>query len=96
LVKITVARHSRSPRRKEETNDRLFGVAIHCHDLEDLTAIEDVSKTLLPRLEEFPVPYNNHRGKKLKIPGTGGPGKTMTLLKTGTRKHKADEKRSER
>src|SRR5436853_4182686 len=36
---------------KKETNDRLLGVAIHSYDHEDLTSIDDVSKTLLTQLE---------------------------------------------
>src|SRR5207248_5012366 len=61
--------------KKEQTNDRLLGVAIHSYDHEDLTSIDDVSKTLLSQLEEFFVSYNKQRGKKFKITGTGGPGK---------------------
>jgi inorganic pyrophosphatase len=48
---------------KKETNDRLLGVAIHSYDHEDLTTIDEVSKTLLSQLEEFFVSYNKQRGK---------------------------------
>src|SRR5271165_2302438 len=36
----------------KEMNDRLFGVAIHSYDHEDIETIDDVSKTLLSQLEE--------------------------------------------
>src|SRR5947208_13747637 len=79
--------------KKEETNDRLLGVAIHSYDHEDLTSVDDVSKTLLSQLEEFFVSYNKQRGKKFKITGTGGPGKAIRVLKKGTRAYKAGDKR---
>src|SRR5881392_871410 len=78
--------------KKEETNDRLLGVAIHSYDHEDLTSVDDVSKTLLSQLEEFFVSYNKQRGKKFKITGTGGPGKAIRVLKRGSRAHKAGGK----
>jgi inorganic pyrophosphatase len=78
---------------KKETNDRLLGVAIHSYDHEDLTTIDDVSKTLLSQLEQFFVSYNKQRGKKFRITGTGGPGKAIKLLKAGAKSHKAQEER---
>jgi inorganic pyrophosphatase len=74
---------------KKETNDRLLGVAIHSYDHENLTTIDDVSKTLLSQIEEFFVSYNKQRGKKFKITGTGGPGKAVKLLKAGIEQRKA-------
>jgi inorganic pyrophosphatase len=74
---------------KKETNDRLLGVAIHSYDHEDLSTIDDVSKTLLSQLEEFFVSYNKQRGKKFRIKGTGGPGKAIKFLKDGIKRHKA-------
>jgi inorganic pyrophosphatase len=70
---------------KTESNDRLLGVAIHSYAHEDLTAIEDVSKTMLDQLEEFFVSYNKQRGKKFRTTGTGGPKKALTFLKKGIR-----------
>jgi inorganic pyrophosphatase len=78
---------------KKETNDRLLGVAIHSYDHEDLTTIDQVSKTLLSQLEEFFVSYNKQRGKKFRSTGTGGPGKAIKLLKAGIKKHKAENER---
>jgi inorganic pyrophosphatase len=66
-----------------ERNDRLLGVAIHSYDHEDLTTIEDISKTLLDQVEAFFVSYNQQRGKKFKITGTGGPKKALKFLKAG-------------
>jgi inorganic pyrophosphatase len=75
---------------KKETNDRLLGVPIHSYDHQDLTTIDDVSKTLLSQLEQFFVSYNKQRGKKFKIKNIGGPGKAVRLLKEGAKKHKAE------
>jgi inorganic pyrophosphatase len=73
----------------KETNDRLLGVAIHSYDHEDLTNIDQVSKTLLSQLEEFFVSYNKQRGKKFRVTGTGGPKKAIKLLKAGAKQYKA-------
>ena len=73
---------------KTETNDRLLGVAVHSYDHEDLESISDVSKTLLDQVEEFFVSYNKQRGKKFKITGTGGPGKAVKFLKSGSKAHR--------
>ena len=77
--------------RKKETNDRLLGVAFHSYDHEDLTTIDDVSKTLLSQLEEFFVSYNKQRGRKFRITGTGGPGKAIKLLKAGIKSYEAEK-----
>src|SRR5579864_7052616 len=68
---------------KTERNDRLLGVAIHSYDHEDLSTIEDVSKTLLDQVEAFFVSYNQQRGKKFDITGTAGPKKALKFLKNG-------------
>ena len=73
----------------KETNDRLLGVAIHSYDHEDLTAIDQVSQTLLSQVEEFFVSYNKQRGKKFRVTGTGGPKKAIKLLKAGIKQYKA-------
>lgn len=75
----------------KETNDRLLGVAIHSYDHEDLTTIDQVSKTLLSQLEEFFVSYNKQRGKKFRITGTGGPKRAIKLLKAGIKHYKAEK-----
>jgi inorganic pyrophosphatase len=72
----------------KETNDRLLGVAIHSYDHEDLTTIDQVSKTLLSQLEEFFVSYNKQRGKKFRVTGTGGPKKAIKSLKAGIKLYK--------
>ena len=70
-----------------ESNNRLLGVAIHSYDHQDLTVIDDVSKTLLSQVEEFFVSYNKQRGKKFSVTGTGGPKKAAKFLKSGIRAH---------
>src|SRR5579864_44106 len=77
----------------KKTNDRLLGVAIHSYDHEDITTIDEVSKTLLSQLEEFFVSYNKQRGKKFRITGTGGPKKAIKFLKDGIRKQKDAKKK---
>ena len=79
--------------RNKQTNDRLLGIAIHSYDHEDITTIDDVSKTLLSQLEEFFVSYNKQRGKKFRITGTGGPIKAIRLLKHGIKKQKDAKKK---
>jgi inorganic pyrophosphatase len=71
---------------KTERNDRLLGVAVHSYDHQDLVTIDDVSKTLLDQVEAFFVSYNQQRGKKFAITGTGGPKKALRFLKVGGRK----------
>jgi inorganic pyrophosphatase len=78
---------------KKETNDRLLGAAIHSYDHQNLTTIDDVSKTLLSQLEEFFVSYNKQRGKRFKITGTGGPRKAIKLLKAGIKRRKSENDR---
>src|ERR1700694_2819748 len=80
---------------KTERNDRLLGVAVHSYDHEDLHSIDDVSKTLLDQVEQFFVSYNQQRGKKFKITGTGGPKKAIKFLKTGIREHQRTAKNEE-
>jgi inorganic pyrophosphatase len=60
---------------KTEKNDRLLAVAIHSYDHENLTTIEEISKTLLEQVEAFFVSYNEQRGKKFRVTGTAGPKK---------------------
>ena len=76
---------------KKATNDRLLGVAIHSYDHENMTTIDDVSKTTLSQLEEFFISYNKQRGKKFRVTGTGGPGKAIRFLKEGIRKQREAE-----
>ena len=60
-----------------------LGVAVHSYDQEDLTSINEISKTLLDQVEKFFVSYNRQRGKRFKITGTGGPKKAIGFLKSG-------------
>ena len=78
---------------KTERNDRLLGVTVHSYDHEDLTTIDDVSKTLLNQVEEFFVSYNRQRGKKFRITGTGGPKKALKFLKSGIRAYQNHNKK---
>src|SRR5262245_56750761 len=68
---------------KTERNDRLLGVAVHSYDHEHLRNIDDVSKTLLRQVEAFFISYNQQRGKKFAITGTGGPKKALKFLRIG-------------
>lgn len=81
---------------KTEKNDRLLAVAIHSYDHEDLTTINGVSKTLLDQVEAFFVSYNEQRGKKFRITGTGGPKEAIKFLKRGIEafKREATKKKS--
>ena len=78
---------------KKEKNDRLLGVAIHSYAHEDLTTIDDVSKTLLSQVEAFFISYNKQRGKEFRITGKGGPSKAVKLVKAGMKSYKAEKKR---
>ena len=78
---------------KTERNDRLLGVTVHSYDHEDLSTIDDVSKTLLNQVEEFFVSYNRQRGKKFRITGTGGPKKALKFLKNGIRAYENHNKK---
>lgn len=66
-----------------ERNDRLLGVAVHSYDHEDLSTIKDVGKTLLDQVEAFFISYNQQRGNKFVIKGTGGPKKALKFLRAG-------------
>jgi inorganic pyrophosphatase len=77
----------------KESNDRLLGVAIHSYDHEDLTTLNEVSKTFLSQLEEFFVSYNKQRGKEFKVTGADGPKKAIKFLKDGIRTHKDKKKK---
>src|SRR6266481_2316500 len=81
---------------KTETNDRLLGVAVHSYAHEDLTSIDEVSRTLLAQVEEFFISYNKQRGKKFKVTGTGGPKKAVKFLKSGIRAHESKGKKGAR
>jgi len=81
IVGIIEAKQSQDG--ETERNDRLLDVAIHSYDHEDVNTIDDVSKTLLDQVEAFFVSYNQQRGKKFNIIGTGGPKKALKFLKAG-------------
>lgn len=68
---------------KTETNDRLFGSAVHSYNYEHLESIDEVGKTLISQIEEFFVSYNKQRGKKFRVTGTSGPKKAIAMLKAG-------------
>jgi inorganic pyrophosphatase len=68
----------------KETNDRLLGVAVHSYNHEDITTIDEISKTLLSQIEEFFVSYNKQRG---------GPKKAIKFLKDGIKKQKDAKKK---
>ena len=68
---------------KTEKNDRLLAVAIHSYDHENLKSIDEISKTLLDQVEAFFVSYNEQRGKKFRVTGTGGPKKAIQFLQMG-------------
>ena len=51
-----------------------------CYDHENLTTIDEISKTLLDQVEAFFVSYNEQRGKKFRVTGTAGPKKAVQFL----------------
>jgi len=65
---------------KTEKNDRLLAVAIHSYEHENLTTIDEISKTLLDQVEAFFVSYNDQRGKKFRVTRTARPGKAIKFL----------------
>ena len=77
---------------KTERNHRLLGVAVHSYTHEGLTALRDVSQTLLSQIEAFFVSYNKQRGKKFKVTGTGGPKKAIKFLQAGIQARKDAKK----
>jgi inorganic pyrophosphatase len=50
---IGIINAEQSEEGKTEANDRLMGVAVHSYQHEDISTIDDVSKTLLSQVEEF-------------------------------------------
>src|ERR1700754_2373468 len=58
---VGVIAAKQTERDKTTRNDRLLGVAIHSYQHEDITSIEEVSKTLLSQIEEFFISYNRQR-----------------------------------
>jgi inorganic pyrophosphatase len=66
---------------RRERNDRLFGVAVHSYDHQDVQSISDVSRTLLDQVAAFFSSYNEQRGKKFTIEAMGGPRKAIKLLR---------------
>src|SRR6478672_8938286 len=85
---VGVIAAKQTERGKTERNDRLLGVSVHSYQHEDITSIDDVSKTLLSQVEEFFISYNRQRGKQFKVTATNGPKKAIKLLKAGIRAHK--------
>src|SRR6516162_2668003 len=49
---IGIINAEQSEEGKTEANDRLMGVAVHSYQHEDISTIDDVSKTLLSQVEE--------------------------------------------
>jgi inorganic pyrophosphatase len=84
---VGVIAAKQTERGKTERNDRLLGVAAHSYQHENITAIDDVSTTLLCQIEEFFISYNRQHGKQFKVTATSGPKKAIKLLKAGIRAH---------
>ena len=80
---VGVIAAKQTERGKTERNDRLLGVPVHSYQHEDITSIDDVSKTLLSQVEEFFISYNRQRGKQFKVTAMNGPKKAIKLLKAG-------------
>ena len=73
---------------KTERNDRLLAVAIHSYSHDDVSSIDDLSKTFLQQVEQFFVSYNKLRGKKFKIRGCGGPKRALAVIHKGIKAFK--------
>ncbi|MBV8903948.1 MAG: inorganic diphosphatase [Acidobacteriia bacterium] len=69
--------------KKRETNDRLFGVAVHSYAHENLTNIDQVSTSVLDQIEEFFISYNKSRGKKFRAKGRHGPKRAAEVIEAG-------------
>ena len=79
-------------RGKSTRNDRLIGVSVHSYSHEDVSALNEVGKTLLAQLEEFFICYNKQRGKKFKVIDLSGPKRAGERLETGIRNFKKNKK----
>ena len=77
---IGVIRAQQTEDGETEENDRLFGVAVHSYEHEDLQSTADANPSLLKQVEAFFVSYNKQRGKKFKIIEVGGPKTALKLL----------------
>lgn len=73
-------------------NNRLMGVSIHSYDHQDLTALDQVNKSLLDQLDQFFVSYNKLRGKKFKVKGRHGPKRAAELVETGIKAAEKEKK----
>jgi len=66
-------------------------VAIHSYSHEDVSSVDDLSKTFLQQLEQFFVSYNKLRGKKFRVKGCHGPKRALAVINKGI---KAFEKKN--
>lgn len=72
---------------RKEINDRLIGVAVPSYDYEDLSSIDQISKTMLSQTEEFFLSYTRQRGKDFRITGTGGPARAVAVAQAGIKQY---------
>jgi len=70
---------------KKIRNDRLIAVATEARTHQDVTSIDQLSKTLLDEVEHFFVSYNEMRGRKFSPIGRFGPDHAEQLLEAGIR-----------
>jgi inorganic pyrophosphatase len=80
---IGVMRAQQTEEGKTQQNDRLFGVAVHSYEHQDLQSIADASPSLLKQIEAFFVSYNKQHGKQFKVIEVAGPKTALKLLSKG-------------
>ena len=85
LIGVIEAEQTGHGKQKKERNDRLIAVAIHSYTHEDVTSLDQVSKSTLDQVDEFFVTYNHSRGKKFQILGRHGPKRAEKLVDEGIR-----------
>ena len=81
---------------KTEENDRLFGVAVHSYEHENLKSIADANPSLVKQVEAFFVSYNKQRGKKFKVIEVGGPKKAAKMLTKSMDDFKKQQKKKKK
>lgn len=80
---IGVIEAEQTEKGKTTRNDRLIGIATESHTHEDVSSIDQISKTLLNEVEEFFTSYNKSHGKKFKVKARLGPNRVVEIVETG-------------
>lgn len=73
---------------KKERNDRLFGVAVHSTEHQNMDSVSAVEKPKRKELERFFQDYNREEGKKFRCLGWFGPKRAWRLIREGRRRYR--------